>query len=79
MSEEVLMINMLSGITCPDGRHFQELVCSGKDGKDVRVVLPVSHPCGDNDCESCTHNDVCDSQDTYEVDFGRKLIIKRFD
>jgi hypothetical protein len=78
MTEEVLRIGLISGISCPDGRHFQELVCADPDGKDVRVVVPTCHTCGEDvSCTRCAKLDDCEMQDSYEIDLGRKLIIKR--
>lgn len=77
MSEEVLEIGLISGITCRDGRNFQELICDS-NGKEVRIMLPTSHVCGETvDCEDCIENETCELQDFYETDIGRKIIIKR--
>lgn len=79
MTEEVLLIQMISGISCPNGRHFMELICSDKAGNDVRIVLPATTGCGEENekCEFCSKNEDCEMQDAQSVDLGRKLIIKR--
>ena len=78
MSEEVLKIGMITGITCKDGRNYQELACIDKDGNEVRVVVPVSHTCGETvNCDSCPKQETCEMQDQYENDIGRSMIIKR--
>jgi hypothetical protein len=78
MSDEILEIGLISGIFCRDGRHFQELICSDENGKDVRIMLPTSRVCGESiDCEDCEEDETCELQDFYETDIGRKLIIKR--
>lgn len=79
MTEEVLTINMISGSSCKDGRHFMELICFDKDGKNVNIVLPATTECGEEkeNCDSCPKNEECEMQDAQKVDLGRKLIIQR--
>lgn len=81
MTEELLKIHMISGITCKDNRSYQELICSDKDGKEVRIVLPTSHICDSFDpnvgCEGCDKYEGCEVTDGYETDIGRSLLIKR--
>lgn len=77
MSEEVLTIGLESGIECPDGRHFLELVCTDSNGNDVRVLLPSSEPCEQEVCDQCSKCDTCEIMCPVEIELGRKIIIKR--
>jgi hypothetical protein len=79
MTEEVMMIQMISGISCPDGRHFLELVCSDSEDKPVSIILPATTGCGEEieHCGSCSKSEDCEMQDGLQVDLGRKLAIKR--
>lgn len=79
MSEELLMIHMESGITCKDGRHFLELVCSDQNDKEVRVLLPSTETCEQEVCDQCSKYDTCDIMCPAEIVLGRKILIVRAD
>lgn len=79
MSEETLTIGLMSGITCPDGSHFLELVCRDSKDNDVRVILPSSEVCEQEVCDQCSKYDTCNIMCPVEIELGRKIIIKRFD
>lgn len=81
MSERVYEIGLISGTTCKDGRHFQELVCVAEDKSVIRIVLPVSNTCeympfGESSrCNDCEYKESCEIQSPCEVELGRKLVI----
>jgi hypothetical protein len=79
MTEEVLLIQMIVGMSCPDGRRFMELRCTDTSGNAVNIVLPATTLCGEEtgNCDSCSKNNDCEMQDALGIDLGRKLIIKR--
>lgn len=77
MSEEVLQIGLISGITCPDGRQFSELVCHDKDGKNVNIMIPVSGVCEQEACDQCSKFDTCEMMCPVDIELGRKIIIQR--
>lgn len=78
MSEEILVIDLISGIVCKDGRRFQELICTDKNGNDVRIVVPTARDCGKTcDCDDCDDSFDCGLEESYYIDIGRKVIIKR--
>jgi hypothetical protein len=79
MSEEVLRIGLISGITCPDGRQFSELVCHTKDGKNVNVLIPVSGVCELEACDRCSKFDTCEMMIPVDIALGRNIIIQRAD
>jgi hypothetical protein len=79
MSEELLLVQMESGITCKDGRHFVELVCSDQHNKDVRVLLPSTEECEQEVCDQCSKYDTCEIMCPFGIEFGRKIIIVRAD
>jgi len=79
MTEEVLTIGLVSGISCPDGRHFSEIVCHDKDGNNVNVLLPTSEVCEQEVCDQCSKYDMCEIMCPVSIELGRKIIIQRSD
>jgi hypothetical protein len=78
MTEELLKIRIISGIVCKDGRRYQELICLDANNNEVRVVIPTYRTCGnDESCEECKSSNLCELQDSYDIDIGRSMIIKR--
>lgn len=81
MTEKAYEISMISGTQCPDGRHFQELVCIDEEKKVIRILLPVTNNCEDmpfgesRRCKDCEYYDTCEIQAPCEVVLGRKLVI----
>jgi hypothetical protein len=75
--EEQLGIELISGLSCKDGRHFAELKCRDSVGSVVVIVLPVSEECDQEGCEICSKRDNCDITLPMEIEIGRKLIIRR--
>lgn len=79
MSEEVMTIRLMTGISCKDGRKFMELICSDVNNKEVRIILPSEGECERDHCEECSIHDTCKILIPFGVELGRKLIIKRFE
>lgn len=79
MSEEVLRIGLISGITCQDGRQFSELVCHDKNGKNVNILIPVSGVCEQEACDQCSKFDTCEMMIPVDIALGRSIIIQRAD
>jgi hypothetical protein len=77
MVEEVLEIGLESGITCPDGRHFLELICKDVNGHKVNVILPISGTCKQEVCDQCSKHESCEIMCPVDVELGRKIIIRR--
>ena len=79
MTEEVLKIGLISGISCPDGGQFAELVCHTKDGKNVNILLPVEGVCEQEVCDECSKFDTCKMMCPVGIALGRSIIIQRND
>ena len=80
MSEEVLEIVLISGINCPDGRQFSELVCyDKKTGKNVNMLIPVSGVCEQEACDQCSKFETCEMMIPVDIALGRNVIIQRAD
>lgn len=79
--ETAYKIGLVSGITCKDGRHFQEINCVAKDGKMLTILLPTTNTCENFPDESCDVCRECEDKDTCEImapcdiEVGRSLII----
>ena len=77
MTEEVFEIILISGITCPDGRQFSELVCCDKDGKNVNILIPVSGVCEQEACDQCSKFETCEMMIPVDIALGRNVIIQK--
>lgn len=77
ITEEVLTVQCISAYGCPDGRHYQELVCTDVNNEDIIIIIPTTPPCDQDVCPSCNKEEKCSLSFPYEIELDRKLIIYR--
>ncbi len=81
--EEHYKIHMISGMDCKDGRHFNELTCTDKDGKPVKILVEVTNRCelisagGLEVCESCEMLDACEICEPSQISLGGSVVVVR--